>query len=215
MIRQRTQAREPWSEVPPRAGRWGILLVLSGLLGGLVACEQAPAEPTPSPSAARPVRTANSLSWTAPPTWNVERVANQGLYRAKYTVPMAGDAKHTAEVMVSRVDAARGGDLQETIAGFLGLFEGAGKTPPKPEQLEVGDFEVTWVEVAGTYRFPMGPPVGPKKQAAAHVLKKGWRGVVAGVKTKSRGSWFFRLVGPDDSVAAARSSFRTMIETLK
>jgi len=180
-----------------------------------VACEQAPVEPAPSNSAARPVRTANSLTWTAPPTWNVERVADRGLYRAKYSVPTAGDAKLTAEVMVSRVDAAAKGDLQKTIADFVSLFEGADKSPPKPEHFRVGDFEVTWVEVAGTYRFPMGPPVGPQKRVAAHMLKENWRGVAAGVKTKSRGSWFFRLVGPDDSVAAARSTFRTMIETLK
>jgi hypothetical protein len=145
----------------------------------------------------------------------VERVADHGLYRAKYTVPKAGDAKLTSEVMVTRVDAETNASLAKTMADFVSLFDGSDESPPKPEHFRVGEFEVTWVELAGTYRFPMGPPVGPQKRAAAHLLKENWRGIAAGVKTNDRGSWFFRLVGPDDSVAAARSAFRGMIESVK
>ena len=190
------------------------LLVLSVLLIPS-ACEKTPAEPMATDAGALPQRGPQPLTWTAPPTWNVERVAKHGLYRAKYTVPTAGDAKLTAEVLVSKIDAEEKGNLPMTIAKFLRLFEGPDSQNPKREEFQVGTFNVTWVEIAGTYRFPMGPPLGPQKQAAAHMLKKGWRDIAAGVKTKSRGSWFFRLVGPDDSVAAARSSFRPMIENLK
>lgn len=204
--------------LPTREGRtdpWGLCLLIVGTLLLLSACEKTPAEPAASDAAARPTRTVQQLTWTAPPTWNVERVAKQGLYRAKYTVPTAGNAKLTAEVLVSKIDANEKADLPTAAANFLRLFENTTHKNPKRERFKVGTFDIMWIEIAGTYRFPIGPPVGPQKQAAAHVLKENWRGIVVGVKTKSRGSWLFRLVGPDDSVAAARSTFRSMIDSVK
>ena len=35
------------------------------------------------------------------------------------------------------------------------------------------------------------------------------------VHTKDRGNWFFRLVGPDATVQAAKSDFFAMIESAK
>jgi hypothetical protein len=35
------------------------------------------------------------------------------------------------------------------------------------------------------------------------------------VKTKGRGNWFFRLVGPNETVIASKSAFRTMLESVK
>jgi hypothetical protein len=209
-----TAKGSPWiAEV--RRHPWGpCLIVLSSLLL-LPACEQAPAEPPASDAGRRPTQGAEPLTWTTPPTWNVERVAQRGLYRAKYTVPTAGNAKLTAEVLVTKIDANEKANLPRAIADVLRLFESPDGQKPTREQFQVRDFSIMWAEIEGTYRFPMGPPVGPQKQAAAHVLKKDWRGIVVGVKTKSRGRWLFRLVGPEDSVAAARSTFRSMIESLK
>jgi hypothetical protein len=35
------------------------------------------------------------------------------------------------------------------------------------------------------------------------------------VRTKDRGNWFFKLVGPDETVQAARSAFRRMVESAR
>ena len=81
--------------------------------------------------------------------------------------------------------------------------------------MTVREFQIRIVEIGATYRFPMGPAAGPNKKHAAHVIKEGWRGIAAGVVTPDRGNWFFRLVGPNDSVAATRSAFITLLESLQ
>lgn len=187
-----------------------LAAVLSVLLG-MASCESAPAEPTPSKPRAAPER-APSLEWTAPPTWNVERTAESGEYRAKYSIPTSGDAKHPAELLVSRIGNA---DVKERLDALLADFEGPGKEAAKRQELTVGDFTVTVLEVGATYKFPMGPPIGPNKKAPAHVIKDNWRAIGAGVTTKDRGNWFFRLVGPSDTVEGARSAFMAMLNGLK
>lgn len=183
---------------------WSLLLAMTG-------CESAPAEPTPSRP--KPVQErAPSLEWTAPPTWNVERTAESGEYRAKYSIPTSGDAKHPAELLVSRIGNA---DVEERLEALLADFEGPGKEAAKREELTVGELTVSVLEVGATYKFPMGPPIGPNKKAPAHVIKDNWRAIGAGVKTKDRGNWFFRLVGPSDTVEGARSAFMAMLNGLK
>jgi len=106
-------------DVSSRASRnrWLWALVTTALFA--TGCERAPAEPTASDAGARPVPTAQPLTWTAPPTWDIERAADRGLYRAKYTVPKAGDAKLNSEVMVSRIDVEDNASLDKTMAGDL------------------------------------------------------------------------------------------------
>ena len=47
------------------------------------------------------------------------------------------------------------------------------------------------------------------------MLKEDWRAIAAGVETKDRGNWYFQLVGPNDTVLAARSSFHDMLRSLR
>jgi hypothetical protein len=177
-------------------------------------CDQAPEEPAPA-SSVPTVSSAPQLIWQAPPTWNVERTAEHGEYRAKYQIPSAGNAKHEAEVLVRYLGRGSKADVTTAIDELLSDFEGPGSMNPTRESFEVGSMKVTMLEVGATYKFPMGPRIGPKKKAPAQVIKDNWRAIAYGVKTTDRGSWFFRMVGPNDAVVAARSSFRAMIEGLK
>jgi hypothetical protein len=178
----------------------------------LAACNSAPPEPTNDSPSARPAQTAKTLEWTPPPTWNVDRTADRGTYRAKYTIPTQGDSKNPGELLVRHLGSGAKADPAPEIASFLGEWEGSGKDDVKREKLTVGDMEVELAEIAATYRYPMGPPVGPMKKVAAHVIKEGWRGIVAAVRTKDRGNWIFTLIGPTDTVEGARGAFRTMLE---
>jgi hypothetical protein len=181
----------------------------------VTACEDKLDEPAPSPrrstlqQSAKPIKT---LTWTPPPTWNVERTAQRGEYRAKYSIPTAGDAKHPAELLVSKIGSA---SVDEKLSALLAEFEGEGVKKATREEMKVGDYTVKILEVGATYKFPMGPPMGPKGKRAAHVIKENWRALAAGVETNDRGNWFFRLVGPNDTVEGARSAFIAMMKGLK
>jgi hypothetical protein len=182
------------------------------LLGaGILGCEQAPAEPTRAASAKPRVRK-ERLVWNVPPGWNVERTADSGMYRGKYSIPTSGDAKHPAEILVWTVGNDK--DLVEAVTDLVGGFEGK-DVQAAEDTLTAGTMTVNVTEVAGRYKFPVGPPMGKKKKHAAHVIKDDWRAIVATVKVPKRGRWVFRLVGPSDTVMSARSAFRAMLEGLK
>jgi hypothetical protein len=179
----------------------------------LGACDTSPAEPTPASAAARPA--AKEIRWTAPPTWNVERTAEHGLYRAKYTIPSSGDAKSPAEMLVQHLGTGKTADPEAKLTEFLGEWEGPGLAQAKRDKLSAGQLDILTVEVAATYKMPMGPQIGPQKKAAAQVIKENYRGLGAVVKTADRGNWFFRLVGPSDTVEASRSAFLSLLEGIE
>lgn len=179
----------------------------------LLGCSRAPAEPEPSRIKPQATVSSTALQWTVPPSWSVERLAERGKYRAKYQIPQSGNDKHPANLLVSRPPSSAAGtqpQLDELTAAFERHTDG-----PRTDAFEVKGLSVKMLEIAGTYRFPVGPAMGKTKRHAAHVMKEGWRALAASVDAKDRGQWFFRLVGPDETVQAAKSSFRSMIKSLK
>jgi hypothetical protein len=175
----------------------------------LLGCETTPEEPPPR--ATPPASTAATLEWTAPPAWPAEKTAKTGEYRAKYNIPTQGDAKHPAVLLVQRFPGSKVAAAERDY--LLALFE---KTDgPKTTNKTVGTFEIELVEISGTYKFPMGPPMGKKRKHSAHVIKDDWRALTATINTKKKGYWFFRMVGPNDTIEGARSAFHAMVEGAK
>jgi hypothetical protein len=197
---------------PTSAARRIAAAALTGAL--LVGCSRSPAEPE-SVGSAKPATTVASLEWSVPPTWTKERTASKGRYRAKYQIPTAGDAKNPADLVVMRVGFGGPKELEQRIDEFLANFERYEPGDLARETFAVGALQVTMVELAATYKEPMGPRAKGKRRPAAQIIKKDYRGLAAAVRTPKRGNWFFRVVGPDDAVQAARSSFRAMLEGLR
>ena len=179
------------------------------------ACSRSPAEPEPKADRAELPAT-KKLLWTVPATWTTDQTAERGLYRARYKIPKAGDAKHPAELLVTHIGKTTKAELDAKHAGLVAEFEKPTEHPRRTS-FAVGDIAVRMVEIAGTYKFPVGPQVGAgnQKKHAAHMLKPGWRGIGASAKTAANDTWFFKLVGPDDSVQAARSAFENMLRSVR
>ncbi len=194
------------------------LLLSLGVLLLCPACEDTPAEPAPVRSTAKARGVDDKkrpLEWSVPPTWTTARTALKGEYRGKYQIPTSGDAKHQPEMLVTYLGKGKDADPIARVARFRDAFEGPNVATAQVETIHVGELTVRVLELAATYKFPIGPPMGKKKKSAAMVLKKNWRGLGAAVTTPKRGNWFFQLVGPDDAVAAARDDFRTMLKGLR
>ncbi len=192
----------------------GVLHML--VVTSAVSCRDAPTEPLPAArvtSAQHKIEP--SVVWRAPAGWQLEKAAPTGEYRAKYTVPAQGDAAHPAELLVTAHAKDARGALEDELRSLASSFEGPGSESVAREERDKDGFHLTHLDVAGTYRFPMGPRMGKSKRAAAHVLKENWRALGCAVVAPDRSAWFFRLVGPRDSVAAARSAFVTMVESLE
>lgn len=171
-----------------------------------IASSAAP-QPEPQPG--------SDLTWTVPAGWATEKVAERGLYRAKYTAAPIGNDKERAETLVRYLGRESQVDIPAELRKWMGEFDGDVGATAKREQARVGDIQVEIVEAAGTYKVGMGPPMGPKGKYAAYVVKEGWRSVAAMAVAPGKGVWFFRLVGPDETVQSARSELLGMLRSLK
>lgn len=196
------------------------LLVATGLGG----CSRAPAEPerdhgaassSSSSAAAAPTPAVVPLTWEVPGSWTVLNGPTSGARKAGYNIPKAGDDKEDAEVSVLFYGTGALGDVEKNFSEWFTDFDGDVGATAKRESFDVHGFKVETVEVFGTYKVALGPKIGPKKKAPMQMVKKDWRLLGAVVKTPDRGNWFFKIVGPDDTMQSARSGVRTMLESVK
>ena len=178
----------------------------------VTACSRRAPEPEPSPERSAAAALPASLTWVPPAYWSLQKSAEKGLYRAKYTVPAQGNAANPAEVLVTRIGNGDASELDASLAELERDFDGPRAGTPARRVRQVRGFELRELELAGTYKFPMGPRV--KQRAVAQVMQERWRAIGVGVRTPSGELWFFRLVGPDDAVQAARSPFLVMLEAV-
>jgi hypothetical protein len=177
-------------------------------------CSKTPAEPEPSAAASASETTVAPLAFEVPGVWTeLPAPRGGGPKKAVYKVPKTGDDKEDAELDVVFFGTGAEGDETRRFGEMFGLFDGdLGKTAPR-DRFETHGMPVETFDVVGTYKVPLAPPVGPKKIAPVQMVKDKWRMLGAVVKTKDRGNWFFKLVGPDDTVQAARESFRRVLES--
>src|SRR5512140_3343256 len=101
---------------------------------------------------------AGGISWTAPATWKAD--APRPMRAATYVVPAAKGDAEGGECGVFYFGQGQGGSVEQNIQRWVGQFEGA--KPPTPKKEKLGGFDVTTVEVEGTYASSMGGPMAPK-----------------------------------------------------
>jgi hypothetical protein len=192
--------------------RASATLVLAVSLAPL-SCSRTPDEPNPPPSTVTSAPALKPLAWTVPGAWTALDAPRSGPKKAAYRTTKAGDDKEEAQVEVFFHGTGAAGDPDKRFKEWFEQFDGDVGKGAARERFKAGTLEVETVEVSGTYKIALGPPVGPKKQAPMQMVKQGYRLLGAVVKTPDRGNWFFKLAGPDDTVKAARDAFRGMLES--
>ncbi|MBL8744150.1 MAG: hypothetical protein JNK04_23745 [Myxococcales bacterium] len=186
------------------------LHALFGLLG-VSACGDTPAEMAPAGSG--PVeRTLLPLKWTVPPTWPETESSPSGARRAGYKVPRAGSDKEDGELLVLFFGTGANGDRDKQWQPWFDQFDGNAKADAVRKDMNVRGMPVETFEFMGAYKLNMGTPRPGQKKSPVQMVKKDFRMIAAVVKTPDRGNWFFRLVGPDETVLAAREPFFQMLE---
>lgn len=176
-------------------------------------CSKTPAEPDPPPPTVTSAPAVKPLSWTVPGAWTTLDAPRSGPTKAIYRTTKAGDDKEEAQVEVHFHGTGAAGDPEKRFKEWFDQFDGDVGKDAVRERFKAGTLDVETVEVSGTYKIALGPPVGPKKQAPMQMVKQNFRLLGAVVKTPDRGNWFFKLAGPDDTVKAARDAFRGMLES--
>jgi hypothetical protein len=101
-----------------------------------------------------------------------------------------------------------GGTVEANIQRWIDQMEPAKGTNPKPETLVTAKgFKVTWIDVAGTLK-PSSMGMGPATEKAGSRL-------LGAVAEGPGGPWFFKVTGPDSTIAGQREAFLTMLKSLR
>ena len=150
---------------------------------------------------------AGALSFDAPKAWKPERPSN-AMRKAQVKVPaVTGDTEESELVVTAFAGGA--GSVDANVKRWEGQFTDADGKPPKAKVAtkKGKNVEVTRVEVAGKYGG-MAMPGQPKAD-----VKTDYRLLGAIVQTPES-SYYFKLTGPDKTVAAASKEFDALIESM-
>lgn len=160
---------------------------------------------TPPPATASAV----TLRYTAPPTWQREPTRSP-LRSDQFRLPRAAGDAEDAELAVF---GGIGGSVDDNVNRWRGQFTTSAGDPIPDEAFlrdafEVGPLRVTVVDVAGRYAadaMMAGGPAAPRED---------YRLLAAVVET-SGGPWYFKVVGPAETVTQHRADFLAMLRTLE
>ncbi|HEV2947390.1 MAG TPA: hypothetical protein VGX70_08435, partial [Gemmataceae bacterium] len=136
----------------------------------------------------------DDLKSTAPANWKSEEVTTK--FRTHhFRIPHVADDKSDSELTIFFFGTGSGGSADANVKRWKGMF-----VPPegkkiddvaKVENFKVGNVDVTYLDVQGTYKFKERP----FDPAAKEELRPDHR--MLGVVFESpKGPYFFRMVGP-------------------
>lgn len=143
---------------------------------------------------------AGDLTLTVPETWKQKEIKSE--FRiAEFEVPPAKGDTASGELAIFHFGKQGAGGVQANIDRWIGQFEEDGRTV-KIFDLKNDSAEYTLVDLTGTYKKPIGPPIQRKSKAMP-----GWR-VLGVILSSENGNYFLKLDGPEKTVAAAEHEFR-------
>jgi hypothetical protein len=148
---------------------------------------------------------AANLRFGVPKEW--ARVpATSDMRAAQYKVSRAGG--DDAEFVLFYFGAGKGGGTQENLDRWYGQFERPDGKPASEAAVltirTVNGLKVTQVDLSGAYSG-----MGPKSE------KKPGTRMLGAIVEGEVGPWFFRLVGPEATVASAKSDFDALLGSLE
>lgn len=182
----------------------------------LFSCSDQPSEPTPEArsSSGSASDETPKIAWEVPPSWTLTESTEQGPRRAGYAVPRVGNDTEDAELLVLFFGTGKGSARDDQWSSWLEQFDGNAKQDAVRAAFEVPAGAVETFEHVGNYKLNMGPQKKGMKRSPVQVVKKNFRMLGAFMKTKDRGNWFFRLVGPDETVKAMKEPFTDMLRSV-
>lgn len=178
---------------------------LAGLImgGALLAC-QAPA-PKTQPVDLGVIKLQANADWLASTPTSTMR-------KAQFTLPRATGDAEDAELVVFYFGANQGGSVEANLQRWYTQFaqpdSSASADKAKVSRETVEGMDLTMVDLSGTYVAPLMPGV------AESYDKPNFR-MLAAVLETSEGPYFFKLVGPEQTIAQHASSFSAFMKSAK
>lgn len=139
------------------------------------------------------------ITLKTPADWKQSKPKSR-LRLAQFAIPAADGDKEGAELAIFSFGA--GGGVKANVDRWIGQFLAEGrKAKTTSGKSEIGEY--VFVEVSGTYKKPVGPPVRGKTEPMKNARMLG---VILAVEGK--GNYFLKMTGPTRTVSAAAAPFR-------
>lgn len=161
--------------------------------------------PTPSPAAVGQGSEGLQVAWQVPEGWRSEK-PKSAMRKATYGVPHVKGDKEDAEVAVFYFGPGQGGTIDANAQRWVGQFSNVKDGDTKRSDREANGMHQHLVEVIkGAYGSGMPGDTG---------VKEGYGMVAAIVETPS-GSYFFKMIGPSETVQASRGALLALLDSIK
>ncbi|MEO8499164.1 MAG: hypothetical protein ABI614_29210 [Planctomycetota bacterium] len=139
------------------------------------------------------------ITLKTPASWKQSEPTSK-LRLAQFEIPAAEGDKEPAELAIFSFGA--GGGVKANIDRWVGQFEAEGrKSKVTTAKSDLGEYVM--VDVSGTYKKPVGPPIAGKTEALP-----GARMLAAILAVEGKGNFFLKLTGEKGTVSAAADAFR-------
>ncbi len=166
--------------------------------------EGADASPAPSESPA--------LVFDAPKDWKQTKV-ERAFRQAQYLIPRAGSDTEDGEMILYYFGKNEGGSVQMNLDRWKGQFTTAQGEPIAEgayliEKFVAGGMKVTMLDVAGHFHDAMFSPHPAKPSERAYRM-------YAAVVETDDGPFFFKAIGPVNTMAEHRDAFVTMLRSVR
>jgi len=165
----------------------------------------APATPS-SASPAAPAQSPVEVSWTDPAEW--KRIARPSpMRKASYVIPHVESEKDDAELGVFYFGPGQGGGIDANVERWVKQFSGVPTDKVKRADRSANGLVEHTVEIeSGTFNANSMGQGQPR-------LKTGYA-LLGAIVESPGGMYFFKLTGPEKTVAAARAPFYAMLDTV-
>jgi hypothetical protein len=143
------------------------------------------------------------LGFDLPQGWQAE-TPESNMRLAQATIPGPGGP---GQLAVFFFGPGGGGPVQANIDRWVGQMELAPGAEPSPETFEANGYQVTLVDVKGTL-LPSTMGMGPSTPQPDSRL-------LGAVVEGPGGPWFFKVTGPDSTLAPQRDAFLSMLRGVR
>lgn len=143
----------------------------------------------------------DALTLSVPKTWEQKPPANR-LRKGQFIIPKAEGDKSTAELVISSFGGG-GGGVKANIDRWIGQFDSKGRKA-KLTQGKSAQGPYVFVDITGTYKKPIGPPIAGKTERLPNARMLG---VMLYIE-KAQAMYFLKLPGETKTITAAADEFR-------
>jgi hypothetical protein len=179
--------------------RWLCSCILAVLLAAVTFAFDDPGTPV----------VVDGLKSMAPAAWKMEQPKIDSR-KAQFKIARVAGDPEDADIIVSYFGKGSGGGVDANIKRWREQFKAPAGEKAKQDKFKVGDVEVTYFDISGTYLSKF-PPFDPN----AKVTEKPNFLAINAIFASPSGPYFFRLVRPAKTVESQKKAFDEWLKNFK